>query len=121
MTDDFAMTQPDQRTPLDAARTLLLHSESLGRRASEPVVGHEMTMSKARIIILFVLECISLVLIVHLWRRKPRPAVWYRCLWSLVLLVPLLGWILYGFVAINPETHSDELPEHWGSNAPPGS
>ena len=78
-------------------------------------------MSKPQLIVFVVLECISLVFIVRLWRRKRKMPGWRRCLWSIVLLVPLVGWLLYGFNAIDPEAHSDDLPERWGSDAPPGS
>ena len=78
-------------------------------------------MSKPQLIALVVLECISLVFIVRLWRRKRKMPGWQRCLWSVVLLVPLVGWVLYGFNAIGPEAHSDDLPERWGPDAPPGS
>ena len=78
-------------------------------------------MGKSQVIILVALECISLALIVNLWRRKRKMPAWQRCAWSVVLLVPLFGWLFYGFNAINPEAQSEELPERWGSNAPPGS
>jgi len=78
-------------------------------------------MGKFQVIILVALECISLALIVHLWRRKRKMPAWQRCASSVVLLVPLLGWLFYGFNAINPEAHSEELAERSGSNAPPGS
>ena len=68
-----------------------------------------------------VLECISLVLVIRLWRRKRAIPLWRRCAWSLVLLVPLFGWLLFAFLAVNPATHSDSLSERWGSEAPPGS
>ena len=79
------------------------------------------TMSQPQIITVALLECISLVLIIRLWRRKRKISPWQRCAWSIVLLVPILGWLLYAFLAINPEAHSDSLPERWGSQAPPGS
>jgi hypothetical protein len=67
-------------------------------------------MKRYEILVLLVLECISLVLIVALWRSKRRMPVWQRCVWSALLLVPLVGWILYGFIATDPEAHSDDLP-----------
>lgn len=37
---------------------------------------------------------VSAVLIYRLWRRPDAPGK--KILWSLVLLVPLFGWIFYG-------------------------
>jgi len=78
-------------------------------------------MSQPQIITVALLECISLVLIIRLWRRRRKISPWQRCAWSIVLLIPIFGWLLYAFLAINPEAHSDSLPERWGSQAPPGS
>jgi hypothetical protein len=78
-------------------------------------------MVKSQIAVFIILECISLLLIVHLWLRKSKVPDCQRCLWSILLLVPLFGWLLYGFIASAPESHPDEMREHWRSNAPPGS
>jgi hypothetical protein len=80
-----------------------------------------MSMTKSQVITLSALECISLALIARLWRRKHKARVWQRCLYSVILLVPILGWVFYAFIAVHPEAHSDELPERWGGAAPPGS
>jgi len=71
------------------------------------------TMSQPQIITVALLECISLVLIIRLWARKRKISPWQRWAWSIVLLVPIFGWLLYAFLAINPEAHSDSLPERW--------
>jgi hypothetical protein len=70
-------------------------------------------MSTLQIIGLVVLESISVFLIVRLWRRRRRMSVLSRCFWSVVLLVPLFGWLFYGFVVTDPDEHSDLLTEHW--------
>ena len=36
-----------------------------------------------------------------------------RCFWSVVLLVPLFGWLFYGFVVTDPDEHPDRLTEYW--------
>ena len=79
-------------------------------------------MSTFQIIGLVALECISLFFVVRLWRGKRKMGVWTRCFWSLVLLVPLFGRLLYGFVVTDPKEHSDVLTEHWdgyGGSPPP--
>jgi hypothetical protein len=69
-------------------------------------------MSTLQIIGLVFLECISVLLIVRLWRNRRRMSVLSRCFWSVVLLVPLFGWLFYGFVVTDPDEHSDLLNEH---------
>ena len=39
---------------------------------------------------------ISAVLILSLWVRHRRDTVLKRLAWSLVLLVPVIGWVLFG-------------------------
>jgi hypothetical protein len=70
-------------------------------------------MSTPQIIGLAALECISAFLIVRLWRGKRRMSVLSRCFWSVVLLIPLFGWLFYGLVVTDPEEHSDLLTEYW--------
>jgi 4-amino-4-deoxy-L-arabinose transferase-like glycosyltransferase len=70
-------------------------------------------MSTPQIIGLGGLECISVLIIIRLWRKKRRMSIWSRCFWSVVLLVPLFGWLFYGFVVTDPDEHSDVLTEHW--------
>jgi len=69
-------------------------------------------MSTPQIIVLSVLESISLFVIFRLWTRKRKPSLLSRCFWSIVLLIPLLGLVFYGFVANSPEWHGERLPEY---------
>lgn len=79
-----------------------------------PVVSHvkHHIMSTAQIVILGGLEAVSLFMIVRVWRRKGNASVAGRCLWSLVLVIPLLGPLCYGFIATSPEEHGESLPEY---------
>ena len=67
------------------------------------------------------LEFIALVVIVRLWSRRPLRVV--PCLlWSVVLLVPFFGILIYVFLRETPEAHSDRIPDtyHTGSRQRPG-
>lgn len=67
-------------------------------------------MNRTGLLLLIGYEVISLVLVYRLWTRKQRPGIVERCVLSLVLLVPVLGWIFYGFLATSPESHGENLP-----------
>jgi len=69
-------------------------------------------MSTAQIIVSAVFESIGLFVIFRLWTRKRKSSLLSRCFWSIVLLIPLLGLVLYGFVANSPEGHGESLPEY---------
>jgi len=65
-----------------------------------------------------VLEIVALVFIVRLWSRRPVRLV--PCLlWSIILLVPLFGILIYVFLRETPEAHSDRVPDtyHTGSSS----
>jgi len=68
-------------------------------------------MTTPEIIVLVVLESVGLLFIARLWLRKSRTPLWRRCLWSVVLLIPLLGVLYYGFTRPDPEAHADDVPE----------
>jgi hypothetical protein len=57
---------------------------------------------------LVVYELISAVFIYRLWTGKRRKGILLRCFLSLVLLVPVLGWLFYGFMVISPGEHGVE-------------
>jgi hypothetical protein len=64
------------------------------------------------IIALSVLEAIALVVIVRLWlRRRSRMSVVARLVWSVVLLVPGFGLMMYGFIHSDPDEHPDYIEE----------
>src|SRR5262245_16790058 len=73
---------------------------------------HRTHMKKSDLILLAALECFSVFFIFRLW-RKGGVSVWRRCVWSVILLVPVLGWIFYGFLANHPDNHSDLLTEYY--------
>jgi energy-coupling factor transporter transmembrane protein EcfT len=65
-------------------------------------------------IALIVLEVISLLAIVHLWRyRKMRR--WAKVLWTVFLFLPFFGPLFYVFVTVNPDPHPhDEVGPYSG-------
>jgi hypothetical protein len=40
--------------------------------------------------------CVSLYLIVRMWRSYRRESFLRKVFWSLILCVPLFGWLAYG-------------------------
>ena len=52
-------------------------------------------MTTWQIVVISVLEAVALLLAARLWLSKPRVSVRTRCLWSVVLLIPLVGIALY--------------------------
>lgn len=56
--------------------------------------------------ILFGLAGISLVFILHLWIGHRRASIVKKITWSLILCLPLLGWLLY-LALFNPPGYSD--------------
>jgi hypothetical protein len=72
-------------------------------------------------ILLGLVEAVSLGLIAHLWLGRKRLRVMTKWLWTLVLLFPGLGPVLYGFAAFTPSAHNDPDPgDHTGTWSPPG-
>jgi len=56
-----------------------------------------------------VFEACALIAIYRVWRKKSKslPA---KIFWTLVLLVPLLGLLLYAFIFVSPDSHDDNPP-----------
>lgn len=75
-------------------------------------------MDTFTIIMAVVLELCGFVAIGHLWTRKSKKSFVGRCLWSVLLLVPILGPLLYGYLQIepdeNPESAADGASGWWG-------
>lgn len=69
-------------------------------------------MSTTRIVLLAAYEIICLVIIFGLWTGKKRVGVFERCLLSVILLVPVIGWILYLFLRPSPREHGEDVGDH---------
>jgi hypothetical protein len=50
----------------------------------------------AEILLFLVCAGVSLVLIVRLWTRHPSDSFFKKMRWSLLLVIPLFGWLFYG-------------------------
>lgn len=44
---------------------------------------------------LFLYVCISGLFILHLWRANPDESVFTKISWTVILLIPLIGWLAY--------------------------
>gem|GEM_PF-3731747 len=52
------------------------------------------------------LELVSVACLVHLWRRAPG-GVLHKVVWSVLVLVPVLGPLFYGGLYSVPEPHAE--------------
>jgi len=64
-----------------------------------------MSVTTPQIVAFGVLEVAGLFFVVRLWLRPRRTGVVARVIWSLILLVPLFGLIIYGFLRNDPDEH----------------
>jgi O-antigen/teichoic acid export membrane protein len=62
-------------------------------------------MNTSAVILIAILEAVALVFIVRLWVRCSHRIV-VRIVWSLILLVPLFGLLMFGLVGSEPKKHS---------------
>ena len=65
-------------------------------------------------IVLGLLELVALWVMIKLWRQKRRSWV-TKLLWSIVLLIPFLGLIFYGFLTTNPDSQYDHTEDRIGA------
>ena len=72
-------------------------------------------MTTSQIILLVVLEMIALGVIIHLWLRRRRLRLWRRVLWSVVLLVPFAGILIYALTRSDPDEHPYDTDTTSGS------
>ena len=68
-------------------------------------------MSALDITMLAVFETVGLILIARLWRR-PSGGWFRKIFWTVILLVPLVGPLLYCFITLNPSEHGDDVGGH---------
>ncbi|NKB67378.1 MAG: hypothetical protein GKR89_09985 [Candidatus Latescibacteria bacterium] len=71
--------------------------------------------------LILIWSLISLLLIIHLWRRPSQEGGWLkRSFWTLVLLIPVLGWIFYGGFYRPPgpnKIHAQGGASGWGHSS----
>ena len=58
-------------------------------------------------ICLAALEVVGVCVSVHLWFRKQRMRIVPCLFWSIVLLIPLFGLLMFVFIADNPDKNPD--------------
>jgi hypothetical protein len=63
-----------------------------------------MSADTSTIVLVSLSELVALVVTVRLWMRR-RAKFWPRLLWSIVLLVPFFGLMMYLFIHEEPESH----------------
>ncbi|MCA1601626.1 MAG: hypothetical protein LC776_08285 [Acidobacteria bacterium] len=75
---------------------------------------------KLTVVILGVCAATSLCLIARLWIRGRRGGTLRKLAWSLVLLVPLVGWIFFAGFYRPPEADENEGHVEYGGSAAGG-
>ena len=74
---------------------------------------------KLGLIVISGFEAAAIYVIWRLWRRQPRRSLAFRICWSLLLLFPVLGIVLYGFVSNDPSDKpgwGSENNQGWGDD-----
>ena len=72
-------------------------------------------MTNPQIAIVCGLEVIALIVIARLWLKRRHKNLFLRLVWSIVLLVPLLGLLAYVFFTENPDEHPYDTDTMRGS------
>ena len=62
-------------------------------------------MTTSRLICLGVFEIIALLVIARMWMKRWHRRLIVRLVWSVVLLVPVLGLLAYFFLRESPDEH----------------
>jgi hypothetical protein len=70
------------------------------------------------IIIGAISELVALFVIARVWRDLDRGWV-SKVFWSVVLLVPVFGFLYYGFVTMNPQSQGDHTEDSMGASSGP--
>ena len=66
-------------------------------------------MKAAQITLLLILEAVGLFMIFRLWSKGSKKFLGRRIVWSVLLLVPLVGPLMYGFVLLDPSEHGEDV------------
>ena len=72
-------------------------------------------MTTSQIVLLSISEVVALFFIARLWLKRGRLGAVARVFWSIILLVPVLGVILYGFCLNDPDAHPYDTDTTSGS------
>ena len=66
-----------------------------------------------RLYILIIYEVVAVLFIYRrLWNSKNGIGVVERCVLSVVILIPIFGWIFYIFVRPSPDAHGEDVGDH---------
>lgn len=74
-------------------------------------------MTTAKMILLGGLELVSVLLVARLWMRR-KHGIATRVLWSLIILLPALGPLLYVFLSTDVDAHDYDPPDSTGDWEP---
>jgi hypothetical protein len=66
-------------------------------------------MTAGQITLLGLLEAVGVFMAIRLWFKTAKASLVRRIVWSVLLLIPLLGPIMYGFVSLDPSAHGEDV------------
>ena len=75
-------------------------------------------MSKLQIVGGLLWITVSVTLIIILWRSHPNDSIPKKVLWTIILVIPLAGWLFYGgmYRSLNPgPSKSGDGDSGWGA------
>lgn len=79
-----------------------------------------MRYDAATLIVFGLCQLVGLIMVVRLWLPGgPRMGIGRRAIWSVVLLVPLIGILIYGLIRGFPSEHTYECPDSTGGSGDP--
>ena len=69
-------------------------------------------MTPSQITLLVLLEAVGVILITRLWLKATKASLVRRIVWSVLLLIPLLGPLMYEFISVDPSAHGEDVGDH---------
>jgi hypothetical protein len=69
-------------------------------------------MKAGQITFLALLEAVGILMAIRLWFKPAKTSAVRRIVWSVLLLVPVLGPIMYGFISLDPSEHGEDIGDH---------
>jgi hypothetical protein len=66
-------------------------------------------MTTGQVTLFVLLETVGVFMVIRLWFKAAKASLVRRIAWSILLLIPLLGPIMYGFISLDPSAHGEDV------------
>lgn len=63
-------------------------------------------------IVIILLEILGLIMVIRLWFKGGKLSLFRKIFWSVFLMVPLLGPVMYIFTSLDPSDHGEDVGDH---------